>query len=468
MKSILASVFDRPALPARRLAVILVSASMVALATPTSFGPVNAQTCTPAFTTPGSLDTCFGVSGLVTTIVSPNNWAEGIAVQSDDKPVVACAGKSPTGNGTDFYAVRYNIDGTLDQTFGTGGIVHVSFTAAEDTEQPRSIAIQPDGKILLAGGAYVKRSTYGFAVARLNTDGSLDDGTANDSTPGDSFGNGGKVLFGFSGDAIAGEVVIQSDSRIVLAGSQSSEFALARLNTNGTLDTTFGSGGRVTAAAGKGGATVGASAVTIQVINNQERIVAAGSRGSQSGSPGDFALMRFLPNGALDASFGSGGKVFTDFFGYTDNVKAVAISGTNIIAGGLVCRDATNAGVDFGLARYNIDGSLDTTFGTGGKVSTDILGWWNFINGMAIEPDGKIVAAGQAFPDAFSGDFAVARYNGDGSLDTSFGANGIVVTDFYGQDDDETGGMALQGDGKIVLAGKHNGLTYVSLARYMP
>jgi uncharacterized delta-60 repeat protein len=471
MKSIFASVFDRPALPARRLAVILVSASMVALATPTSFRPANAQTaCTPAFTTPGSLDTCFGVNGLVTTTVSPNNWAVGIALQSDGKSVVACSGRNPSGTGYDFYAVRHNTDGTIDQTFGTGGIARVSFTAADDVEHPYAIAIQPDDKILLAGGAHVKRSTDGFAVARLNTDGSLDDGTASDSTPGDSFGSGGKVLFGFAGDADAQDIVIQSDGRIVLAGGQSSDFALARLNTNGTLDSTFGSGGKVTAAVGKGGATAHAQAVTIQVINNQERIVAAGSRGTTSGGSvlSDFALMRFLPNGALDASFGSGGKVFTDF-SHNDRVNALAISGTKIIAGGMVWWDGSYVMQDFALARYNIDGSLDTTFGTGGKVSTDILGWANYITGrMAVQPDGKIVAGGYAYPDVSSGDFAVARYNVDGSLDTSFGTNGIVVTDFYGQDDDVTGGLALQADGKIVVAGKSAGFSYVALARYMP
>jgi uncharacterized delta-60 repeat protein len=119
-------------------------------------------------------------------------------------------------------------------------------------------------------------------------------------------------------------------------------------------------------------------------------------------------------------------------------------------------------------SKYNLNGSLDTAFGVGGIVTTDIPGRQNYINGLTIQPDGKIVAARPAYSIVGASDFAVVRYNSDGSPDISFGSAGIVVTDFYGQQDVPAGGLALQADGRIVLASLANDASYVALARYMP
>jgi uncharacterized delta-60 repeat protein len=431
---------------------------------PAWFFPVASDaTCSPASIASGSLDTCFGAGGIVATSISPPNWAVGVRIQSDGKPVVALPGENPSGTGSDFYAARYDSDGNLDTTFGTGGLVRIQFTSCADAEHIAALAIQSDGKILLAGSAYINGNTYGFAVARLNPDGSLDS----------SFGNGGRVFFGFTGSALLRAMVLQSDGRIVLVGSRSSDFAVARINANGTLDNTFGTGGKVVVQTVKSTDGVGgANAVTLQSINNEERIVVGGGRPSTSRLSRDFALMRFTSTGALDTSFGSGGQVFTDFYGYMDRVDALVLVGNSIVAGGMARRSTSTEGADFGLVKYRVDGQLDSTFGVGGKVVTDILSTQNYIEGMAIQPDGKIVAVGAASPDINTGDFALIRYNPDGSLDTSFGpgGNGVVLTDFSSRDTG-TGGVALQPDGRIVIAGSagtSSSTTYVVLLRYMP
>jgi uncharacterized delta-60 repeat protein/uncharacterized repeat protein (TIGR01451 family) len=154
-------------------------------------------------------------------------------------------------------------------------------------------------------------------------------------------------------------------------------------------------------------------------------------------------------SGDLDPTFGTGGKVTTDFAGSNAGANGVALQADGkIVAAGFA---DSGSGSDFALARYNPDGSLDASFGTGGKVTTDFAGGSDSAFGVALQADGKIVAAG--FADSGSrGDFALARYNPDGSLDASFGTGGKVTTDFAGSGD-EAFGVALQADGKIVAAG---------------
>ena len=154
--------------------------------------------------------------------------------------------------------------------------------------------------------------------------------------------------------------------------------------------------------------------------------------------------------GDLDPAFDTDGKVSTDFFGDADSALDMVIQPDGrIVAAG----SARNAGsnVDFALARYNRDGSLDASFGTAGKVTTDFLNIFDQANALALQPDGKIVAAGISRDQMDRADFALARYNSDGSLDASFGSAGKVVTDFVG-DLDAAGGIALQPDGRIVAA----------------
>ena len=274
-----------------------------------------------------------------------------------------------------------------------------------------------------------------------------------------TFGTGGKVTTDFSGSRDYGQAVaIQSDGKIVVAGFAfygTYDFALARYDTNGALDSTFGTGGKVTT--DFGGTADYAWAVAIQ---SDGKIVAVG----MTGNPFDFALARYNTDGSLDTTFGADGKVITDFGGSYDWATGVAIQSDGKIVVVGVSIDQAN----FALARYNTDGSLDTTFGAAGngKVSTNFSGKSDQSLAVAIQSDGKIVVAGNSgrYPPPPFYDFAVARYNTDGTLDSGFGSSGKVTTNFSGSYDTCLA-VAIQSDGKIVAVGDSDGNDF-ALARY--
>jgi uncharacterized delta-60 repeat protein len=285
--------------------------------------------------------------------------------------------------------------------------------------------------------------------------------------PGDldpTFGSGGKVTTDFAGGSdVAIGVALQPDGKIVAAGSATpkatifSDFALARYNPDGSLDATFGSGGKVTTEFT--GGSDRASAVALQPDG---KIVAAGT--AFTGTSYNVALARYNPDGSLDATFGSGGKVTTEFTGNFDQANAVALQPN----GKIVAAGNTGAGTshDFALARYNPDGSLDATFGSGGKVTTDFTGGSDQATALSLQPNGKIVAAGTASTGTIL-EFALVRYKKHGGLDPSFGSGGKVTTDFTGSND-VAWGVALQPDRKIVAVGGAGTVNSdFALARYL-
>jgi uncharacterized delta-60 repeat protein len=323
--------------------------------------------------------------------------------------------------------------GDLDLSFGNGGKVTTEFGG-----NVRTVALQPDGKIVAGGGSGE------WALARYNPNGSLDA----------SFGNGGKVttVFGVGQQAGVSDVTIQADVKIVGAGhlavSQNSfDWALARYKLDGSLDSSFGEGGKLMT--DFGGVNDQAHAIALQTDG---KFVAAG----RGGASDDFAVARYNPDGSLDASFGTGGKVTTSFGSAGEQALDVALQPDGKIV-------AVGSGdVDWGLARYNADGSLDATFGSGGKVTTDVPGGGAAF-AVVLQNNGKIVVVGNAF--VADGDFALARYNASGSLDAGFGNGGMVTTDFGGGEQGLDG--VLQLDGKIVAAGfTIRGGSSFALARY--
>jgi uncharacterized delta-60 repeat protein len=343
--------------------------------------------------------------------------------------------------------------GELDPSFGSGGVVVTSFGG---DDFGNAIAIQPDGKIVAAGfsdpeGYYAPPV---FALSRYNPDGSLDAG----------FGTGGKVVSDLGGGEDFGgaayAVAVQQDGKIVAVGFTEPvsggprDFALARFQPDGTLDASFGNGGIVLTNSGGSGEAWGVA------IQSDGKIVVVGGGGTQDY---DFVLARYTTEGALDTTFGSGGIVVTDIAGAgrMDVARAVAIQQDGkIVAVGSSYASAGD--VYFALARYNPDGSLDAGFGPGGAVLTlsgrDVGG----ASAVAIQQDGRIVAAGEGTLDFPSGsDFMLARYDADGTLDSSFGQGGIVLTNPGG-----AGGVAIQPNGKIVAAG--GGEEGFALARYEP
>lgn len=371
---------------------------------------------------PGDLDSTFGIGGkVVTAIDNRNDQVNAIATQTDGKIVAA---GSTSGTSSKFALVRYNTDGSLDSTFGTSGKVVTAIGTSADDEA-FAVAVQPDGKIIAAG---ITGPPYDFALVRYNTDGS----------PDSTFGTGGKVVTSFgSGSDLAASIAIQRDGKIIAAGSTegaTQNFALARYNTDGSLDSTFGAGGKAVGFLGNNNEA--ALAVTLQPDG---KIIAAGG----GASPESFVLERFNTDGSLDSTFGVGGIVLTDFLSRTQANAVVIQPDGKIIAAGF----ASNK---FALARYNANGSLDSTFDTDGKVITAISNSVDQAFAVVLQLDGKIVAAG--FTSGTTQGFALARYNTDGSLDSTFGAGGIVVTPL-GSLSAQAHAITIQSDGKIVAAG---------------
>jgi uncharacterized delta-60 repeat protein len=259
-----------------------------------------------------------------------------------------------------------------------------------------------------------------------------------------SFGTGGRVITTFAADAAASAVAVQVDGKIVAAGGAGADFALARYNTDGTLDTSFSTNGKVTTAFAGGGF---ANAVAIQTDG---KIVAAGGAGG-------FALARYNTDGTLDTSFGTGGVVTTSVTSGSNQANAVAIQADGkIVAAGFAIPASRP---HFALARYDTDGTLDSSFGTGGTVVTS-FGTSGVANAIVLQPNEKIVLAG---PNG--GGFALARYLTDGSLDASFGNGGKVATRLPNGAGGTAYAVALQPDGKIVAGGSYDFFKF-AVARY--
>ena len=290
----------------------------------------------------------------------------------------------------------------------------------------------------MPGSTVISATHAEFALARYNTDGTLDT----------TFSGDGKVGTDFGGNIVAkaNAVAIQSDGKIVVAGETGnpinfdSYFVVARYNTDGTLDTTFSGNGWVRTGSGNY-----AYALAIQPNG---KLVAAGS-----GWSCDFVLARYNTDGTPDTNFSGNGKVRTDFTGGgLDYAYAVAVQTDGKIVAAGQTTNINNGDHDFGLVRYNSNGTLDTAFSGDGKVVTG-FGAAENARALIIQPNGKLVAAGFRTNSSNSGieDFALARYNSDGTLDTNFSGNGKTLTDFGGHD--RAAALARQPDGKIVAAG---------------
>jgi uncharacterized delta-60 repeat protein len=325
-------------------------------------------------------------------------------------------------------------DADLDTTFGIGGKVTKDFSGSADSVE--AITIDSNGKILVAG--YAVNAYTDIALARYNSDGVLDP----------TFGTGGIVTTAIQFYDKAHAITIDSNGKILVAGQgRSSDFALVRYNSYGVLDNTFGTGGIVTTDITS--YSYGDKFHDITIDSNG-KILAAGY--VDDGSNSNFALVRYNSNGSLDTSFGGGdGKVTTDFGSGDDFGRAMTIDSSGKILVGGYARNGSND--DFGLARYNSNGSLDTSFGGGdGKVTTNFGSGNDQGFAMTIDSSGKILVAGYAW-NGSNRDFSLARYNSNGSLDTSFGGgDGKVITDF-GSGDDEGRAITIDGNGKILVSG---------------
>jgi uncharacterized delta-60 repeat protein/LPXTG-motif cell wall-anchored protein len=396
----------------------------------------------------GSLDTTFDTDGKVTTDIdnNSNDSPRSVLVQSDGKVIFR-----GSHNGADFAVVRYNTDGSLDTTFDTDGKVTTNF--AHEDDYLTSMALHTDGKIIFAGGSYINGSDD-FAVVRYNPSGSLDT----------TFDTDGKVTTNIgirSSIDQAKSVALQSDGKIIIAGrtrpSGTEDFVVVRYNASGSLDTTFDTDGKVTTDIGS---NTDDEAYSVAVQPDGKIIVA----GISSDNDDDFAVVRYNPNGSLDTTFDTDGKVTTNFGNnFQDQAYSIALQtdGKIIVAG-----VSLNVDRDFAIVRYNTNGSLDTTFDTDGKVTTDFgSGANDDARSVTVQSDGKIIVAGFSFVN--DNDFVIARYNTNGSLDTTFDTDGKVTTDFGSGANDDARSVTVQSDGKIIVAGdSSSGNAQLAVARY--
>jgi len=344
------------------------------------------------------------------------------------------------GGGTGTLVSDEPANGDLDTTFGSSGYVT---TTVGSIDVAKAVAIQSDSKIVVAGYHY-NGSNNDLMVARYTTSGSLDTTfNASGSKP------GVYTLSLGTGNDFAYAVAIQSDGKIVVVGNDYNaghqRFALVRLTSAGALDTTFNGSGIVTQQIEN--ASIGRSVV----LDSSGNILVGGYAMPISASgTWVFALARFTSTGALDTSFGSDGIVTTDIGGTDDGINALALQSNGKIVAAGYSSDGTH--LRFALARYNTDGSLDTSFSGDGLTTTAVTSLESQATSLIIQSDGKIVAAGGASTAGTGYDFALTRYTSSGSLDSSFGTSGLVTTDFSGATDG-INSLLLQSDGKLLAAG---------------
>ena len=394
----------------------------------------------PARAAPGDLDPTFGGDGVVRTDLSrAEDDGFAVTIQPDGKIVVA--GEMGIGGPNPRFAiVRYETDGSLDPSFGGGdGKVSIDFTPRDDFAY--AVRIQADGKIVVAGAAAYSIHNSRFALARLTSVGSLDP----------TFGGDGKVMTNLTPSYDwANGMALQPDGKIVLvgsvsAGSRNGKIGVLRYRSDGSLDPTFGGDGIVRTDPTPGfddGLAVGVEA--------DGQIVVAGGAGF-AGPNERFVALAYEPDGSLDPTFGGDGMVFTDLTPKADVPFGLAIEddGRIVVAGG-----AAQGAPDpkFALVRYERDGSLDPTLKGDGTVITNFTPYDDGAYSVAIEPDGRIVAAGLAGNNGPAPRFATVRYLADGKPDTTFGGDGKVTTDITPRFD-SAWGVAVQPDGSVVCSG---------------
>ncbi len=349
----------------------------------------------------------------------------------------------------DFAVARYTTSGAPDTSFnGTGKVVTTPSSSCPG--QARALALQADGKIVVVGTSCPNfNSIRNFTVYRYNTDGSLDT----------SFGSFGKTTINFSAGASEAYAVAVQGSSIWVAGYAGSSVALARLTGSGTLDYSFGSGsGFVTTALGTGGAY--ASSVVIQADGKP---VLAGDSSSNGTA---FAVVRYTASGVLDTTFGTGGKVLTNvggtFFGNIANATSLAIQSDGSIVAAGYANSANSNNYHFAVVRYTSSGALDSSFGAGtGEVLTTIGSGDAIGSDVAIDANGGIIIGGYSSAGSYR-QVTLNRYDQYGNQDNSFGP----VTTTVGSANASAQGIAIQADGKIVTVGYGNSPSTFVVARY--
>ena len=411
----------------------------------------------------GALDPSFSGDGWVRTldVRTPTNdyfprSGEDVALQHDGKVLVAGEILDATSHWY-FGVLRYTPSGSLDRSFDGDGLAELDLGEAEFAH---AVAVQRNGRIVVAGETDCQYAVC-FALARFLPDGSLDR----------SFGSNGVVRTTFAtyGASRANDVAVQPDGKIVAVGmrfrgddAQNDElFAIARYLPDGRLDKSFSRDGLASIDFGFGDAD--ATAVALQ--RSGKILVAGHGTRNVYRTEEDFALARLRANGTLDRSFSRDGRVTVDFgHQLSDSVRGMALrsDGRIVLAGSSGKRDTAPR---IAVARLQPNGRLDRSFGAGGRRLTRPGPHGGYANAVVQQPDGRIVVAGRVFDDDRfdTSAWVLARYGRGGALDHSFGHGGLVVSDFS-TGVDQVSALAVQQDGRIVATGSVGASQ--SVARY--
>ncbi|HEX6125097.1 MAG TPA: FG-GAP-like repeat-containing protein [Pyrinomonadaceae bacterium] len=404
------------------------------------------------------VDRTFGTNGktLTTMGVGPAEIQK-VLVQTDGRIITVGYAQNAGSAVRQFALARYTVNGVLDTTFGTGGRVFT--TIAGGNAYAYDAAIQANGRIVV-GGMLDTGSRRSSVIARYNSNGTLDT----------SFSGDGVLVYNYdatSSDHVT-SVVMQPDGKILAAshsiieigGSPVYSFFISRLHSGSAFDTTFNGTGKTLGEFGN--FTTGNVKIGLQPDG---KIVAAGPGGN--GSNIDFAAIRFNANGGFDATFGNGGRVYTNFNG-NDVARSLAMlpDGRFVIAG----YNGSSGDTSLMLVRYTAAGGMDTTFGFAGFVSHNVTDLNDTVESVTVQPDGETVVLGRAGATLTNNDFVIVRYRVNGLFDTTFGTGGIKTLSF-GSGDDLGYSIAVQPNGRIIAAGSgktaQNGVASFAVARLL-
>lgn len=400
-------------------------------------------------TQPGTLDESFGIEGKTTTNFGKNTSPEifKAVLQNDNKIIeIGTYHSDKTDKPQGFFAVRYTADGFIDSSFGENGKQVIQFSFADDS-YAYDAAVQNTGKILLAGTGWQNymHPVYSGIISRLNTNGFVDS----------SFGNNGSIQTTSNGRGGYGAIAVQSDNKIVAVGGAGDSSFVVRYLEDGHLDESFGENGYTLIS--------NYFYVLACKIQTDGKIVAGGYNRQQGISK--FCLQRFLSDGAIDRSFGNNGTIIMAYGGDKSQINDLTFQfNEKILAAGLTTTFSTGE-TNFAIARYNQNGSLDSTFGINGKNTIVFPNGTSLANSIIVQNDNAIIIGGLLVGDSYSS-FAVVKLTPSGSLDSSFGVDGEVITDFGYSSVIKS--VLLQSNGKIIGAGV-SGIPPIfncSIARY--
>ena len=386
------------------------------------------------FAQAGKLDSSFGNSGVVTTQCSNciGFWTLHVVLTHDSKIIAAGTADVSGPLNYDCSLIRYNSDGSLDNTFGNNGIFQ---SATADADLLESATMQQDGKIVYVGWAWDRG-----LISRVNVNGTFDS----------TFGINGTVLDTTLFDA--NSVVIEPDGKIVVAGHtlKHQRLSIIRYNQDGTRDIKFGS--------------FESTALGMDFFQGKGKLAVqvdgkvVGTVSVSNGWNDEIAVVRYDSNGYPDSTFSDDGIAITSYGGLLE-AASVSIQNEKIIIGGYLDNGSDK---DFALVRFNPNGNIDSSFGSAGKVITSLGYHDDGISSIAIQTDGKIIAAGNSYVGTQSG-MALIRYQSNGTLDSTFNSNSVTVESV--QSWNYLGSIVLQPDNNIIAGGTVNGS--VGLLRFL-